>query len=116
MGDKDHDDDDRNDKTKKEKPNLEKDASAAARQFSSLAQMGTRLSNWPSRPVPLTVSREKARVRAPDSSSDWAMPRALPAQSPWGKRALSAWRAAVEPTLARAVPYTDLTPPTTREV
>ena len=46
-----------------------------------------RLSNRPWQPVSCRVSMVKARVRGPERSSAWAMPRACPWWSPWGNRA-----------------------------
>ena len=59
-------------------------AFAGFKVFSSLEQMGQRLSKSPERLVSVISSMLKVRVSWPDSSSSMAIPRFFPNQSPWG--------------------------------
>ena len=62
-------------------------AACAGRQMvSSVPHSGVRLSNRPWQPVSCRVSMVKARVRGPERSSAWAMPRACPWWSPVGEQ------------------------------
>ena len=66
---------------------LDSAACAGRQMVSSVPHSGVRLSNRPWQPVSCRVSMVKARVRGPERSSAWAMPRACPRWSPWGNRA-----------------------------